>query len=308
MPPAAEVSQPENIPPRLSSCFKPSISNLMSRLCIDSQIRYRTDYRISKLLSLGKMKIQHILRIAIFSGFVGELPPVGASVILMDQIGDATSYSTASVAPPSISQIYTDFPDYSSMVVEDLGIIVPVARVVGIEVLLRAEAGFSAFAGVESYRLSIFSSYTVTASGLVGDVFNQTFTPGINASVTQIGDGGLGLVLLTTDITLDGNTTYWIGVAPVSANSVTGAFHLLNGGAQGPAAGGNDNAKFINPEDAFEIGEITDIGSNAAYRITVIPEPGHASLIMISASLLFLRRRGLIPCPHDGFQSSSEIS
>jgi hypothetical protein len=212
------------------------------------------------------------------------------SVVVMDQIGIASAYSSGSTQAPSSSQIFPDFSAYDAMALDDFEVDQPGFVVDKVSGLFLSRAGFGAFGLVSSYQVSIFSSSALAGASLQGDVANLLLLPGAGVSVVPIGDEGLGLVEFETNILLPAAGTYWIGIAPVAASSV-GEFFLQNSGAQGAAAPGNGNGKFANPSLGHEQGAISGTTLDYAYRIRVVPEPSAFCLVFGGVALLGRRRR-----------------
>lgn len=220
------------------------------------------------------------------------LLPARAGVVSLDLIGDPAVYNTAVESVPSVSQIFSDFHPYDSMVLEDFHVTSETGLSIElVEVLFRAQGGFESFSLVTSFQLGIFSSVPQGTS-LTGDVFSGDWlVSGGLVVVEQVGDSDIGMVKLTTDILLPSPGTYWVGVAATGSFSEAGSFHVQSDGMAG--SGGGKDGKFINPSQGFGVGASVSTNSDFAYRVTTnVPEPATTVLWVGSvAACLGLRRR-----------------
>lgn len=219
--------------------------------------------------------------------------PNSQAAVVLNQVGDVALYDFELLPPPTPSQIFTDFPDFSCTVLEDFTVNSSGLRVIQVSVLFRAQAGFVAFQDVQGYQLSFFSDVNLATAALTGDAGYALVPPGPAASVTQIvdlsGNHEYGLVVLDVDVVLPSAGTYWVGVSPIAASSVAGQFFVQtsNQGITGDA-----NARLANPGLGLGAGALSTPGSHYAYAVTAVPEPGVLSLGAFGAvGWLFLRRR-----------------
>lgn len=220
----------------------------------------------------------------------------GASVLhvpVLDQIGDVSLYNLDAGPGPGPSQVFTDFPEFSSTILEDFIVTSEQLQVTNVTALFRAQAGFSSFQLVAGYALNIFSNPSLAASGLSGDVASIFVTAG--SGVAEVVDAGgnheYGLVSLDVNVFLPAAGEYWFGVSPVSASTVSGQFYLQNSGASGGTSG-NSDARLANPGDGFGLGVISTSNLNYAYSVTVVPEPSTATFsVLVGCGWLFRRTR-----------------
>lgn len=264
----------------------PSTMTTTTRMCRNQPgVSRATDSRRGRRIGF------HLRNAALLLFSTGSLH----GALVLDQIGDPLAYDLELPAAPAISQIFTDFPDFSSMVIEDFNVASGGYEITRVSALFQAQAGFTAFQGVSGYALSIFSDPSLAASGLAGDVASLVVSAGSGASVTQIIDpdntGEYGLVSLDVSVLLPVAGTYWVGVAPVSAVGVTGQFSVVHDGAAGSTLPGPAGSRWANPQDAFDLGTITTLTREFAYSVTAVPEPSTTMLPLVSPALLLLRRR-----------------
>lgn len=216
------------------------------------------------------------------------------AAVVMDQIGVASSYvHDAEAFPPyAVSQFNeAGLEDFNALALDDFTLGSAGWQITGVEGLFQAAKGFSAFSTVAGYQVNIFSSVTLAASGLQGDVASLLVSAGSGASVSQINGGDLGLVSLELNLNLPNAGTYWIAIAPVVTNSEeSGTFYLQSGGAQGAISPGNQNGHFANPGEGHGEGALTSAVLDYAYRVTAVPEPAGSALAAIAAGMALLRR------------------
>jgi len=214
----------------------------------------------------------------------------GATVVL-NQIGQANAYALA--VQPTISQIFTDWPGYECMAIDDFTVGQSELRITNVSALIQAESGFAAFQDVAGYQLSIFSAADAAGTNLSGDVGNLFIISGSEASLTQI-NADHGLVSFNVNITLPAAGTYWVGVSPVAAVYLAGKFALEYNGAQGPVTpgNGNGNGKFANPGGGFGVGPLDALNVDYAYSVTAVPEPAAVTLWILGGLVGLRRHRG----------------
>jgi hypothetical protein len=210
--------------------------------------------------------------------------------VVLNQIGDLGAYNLQAAPGPTPSQIFTDFLGYDTAVLEDFTVSASDLKITNISALFRAQGGFVQFQNVQGYALNFFSQSALAANSLTGDVASLLVLSGSGASVTQIHGGGgeYGMVSLGVNVSLPAAGTYWVGVSPVSANSVTGQFLLLNSGATSP---GNMNAKLANPGEGFGLGALSLLNLDYAYSVTAVPEPAASSLLILGGFAWLCRHR-----------------
>jgi MYXO-CTERM domain-containing protein len=221
--------------------------------------------------------------------------PCLPAAVVFDQIGDPLLYLLSLPEAPSISQIFTDFLEYSSMILEDFVVTGDDYEITRVSAIFQAQAGFAAFQGVDEFAVNIYSDPQIAASVLSGDFASLILSAGSAAQITQLVDPGLsgefGLVELDLRIALPSAGTYWISVAPVSAVGVTGQFSLVHGGSAGGGAPGPAGSRWVNPGEGFGLGAISGLPHDYALSITAVPEPAGAALWLLSLAALFRRRR-----------------
>lgn len=213
---------------------------------------------------------------------------------VLDQIGDVSLYNLDPGTDPTPSQIYTDFPEFSSAVLEDFTVTPFDLEITNVSALFRAQGGFDKFAAVDGYSLNFFSDAALAATNLTGDVATLFVMAGSGASVTEVEGGGIyefGLVSLDVNIVLPSAGSFWVSVSPVSASSVSGQFFLLNNGKTGPSTPGGADARLANPGDGFGLGALSIVDRDHAYSLTVVPEPTMASLAIFGSLGLMCRRK-----------------
>ena len=215
------------------------------------------------------------------------------SAVVLDQIGNANTYILGPGLASAPSQIVADFPDSSSMVLDDFTVTTTGLRISSISALFRAENGFASFSNLTAYSIAIFSAPGLAATSLTGDIANLQVMAGSGVSVARItgppGGFDYGLVSLAVDIPLAAAGTYWLGIAP-QTNSTIGDFRLLSNGAYVPVPPGNNDAKLANPGLELGAGALSSLGADYAYAVATVPEPA-AGLLWIIGSIRFLLRR-----------------
>lgn len=218
-----------------------------------------------------------------------------SAAMVLDQIGTLSEYDLDAGSGPTANQVFTDFPDFSSLVLEDFTVTADQLEITDVEALFRAQGGFAKFADVDGYALQIFSNPALAAAGLGGDVASLILLAGSGATVTQVIDPGgsfeYGLVSLETSVFLPSAGQYWIGVAPVAASSVAGQFRLMNSGASNPVTPGGTDARLANPGEGFGLGALSIVNLDHAYSVNAVPEPASAILAIAGFSMLLRRRR-----------------
>jgi len=213
---------------------------------------------------------------------------------VIDHIGPlatAASYDFSTLPEPATSQIFPEFPDFSTAVLENFTVTSSQLNVVGAGALFRALGGFGDFWNVDGFLLNIYSDVNLAAAGLMGDVASLTTLNGTNLTITEIHDtSGLhayGLLRFTLDVSLPQSGEYWLGVSPVSTADTLGQFMLL----VSPVADlGVPDARLANPGGGFGQGSLGLTGNHHAISVTAVPEPGTA-LLLICAGLPFIFRR-----------------
>ncbi|MEP4078029.1 hypothetical protein [Haloferula sp.] len=214
--------------------------------------------------------------------------------VVINHIGDLVSYDFNGGVDSSPSQIFTDFPTFDSVVLEDFSVTSDLRQVTRVSVLFHSQGGFDSFDDVEGYSLSIYTDANFAGVSLIGDVANLLVMTGSGAAVSQVIDSSTGneygLVTLDVDITLPSAGTYWIGVSPKSSLSASGQFLIPYGGATGSTTPGNSDARLANPGEGFGMGTLTVLDQDYAYSVTSIPEPGFVPLWIVSGAALCLRR------------------
>lgn len=207
---------------------------------------------------------------------------------VLNQIGDANSYSFETLPAPTPSQIFTDFPDFDCTVIEEFTVTSSQLRITQVSALFQALGGFSAFQDVQGYFLNFYDDPALAAASLTGNVASLTLAAGSGASVTQVVDGSgaheYGLVNLDLDVALPSAGKYWVGVSPIASSSVAGQFLVQTSNSTQPQTA---DARFANPAQGFGNGALLLLGNHYAYSVTAVPEPevGAFSLILLCGSL-----------------------
>lgn len=220
--------------------------------------------------------------------------PLRAATVL-DQIGDLSVYTFGLGIDPVPSQIYSDFSANDCAVVEDFTVTAVLRRITEVSVFFFAQQGEESFDRVEGYHLNIYSAPAEAGRQLAGDVVSR-FLPPAAVSVTKVRDpltgNDYGVVRLAVDLELPAAGTYWIGVSPQAAVSTGGDFRVAVANTVGTTdTGGEDNAEFANPSQGYGGAALTPLSADYAYVVVVVPEPGTASLLLLSTATLLIRHR-----------------
>lgn len=222
--------------------------------------------------------------------------PLSHAAVVLDQIGDPSLYDFTQLPPPTPSQVFSDFPDFDCVVLEDFTVTTSELRVTAVAVLIRAQGGFLSFQNVQAYQLSIFNNVNLAASTLIGDAGYALVPAGPGVAVTQVTDPSgtheYGLVVLNVDIALPSAGNYWVGVSPVAASTVAGQFFVqtTDQGTSGAA-----NGRLANPGLDLGVGALSTPGNHYAYSVTVVPEPATLTLWVIGSCWWLSRRQRLLP-------------
>jgi hypothetical protein len=222
------------------------------------------------------------------------VPSPAHATVVSNQVGEFLDYDFDTSSAPNASQIFTDFPGFDSMAVDDFTVTAAELHLGRITALFEARAGFESFQELDGYQLSIFSDPTLPGHSLLGNTASVLVTLAPDVTVTQLGGGDHGLVSLAVDIMLPAAGTYWLGIAPVSSKSVAGQFYLQNNGAKGPIVSGGSDGFFANPDEGYGIGPLTDANLDFAYVVQIVPEPAAAGLLVLGGLGLLLRRRRVV--------------
>lgn len=206
-------------------------------------------------------------------------------------LGDADNYGA--------SQISGDAPTNSSMVLADFNS--------GGAALKSIDAVFSfssaaAATHVTGWRVSVFNTAAQGfASGnnlQTGAVFTGDFSGAAVTTSAYAGTATAAAAPTLVSIDLGGiamaSGVKWIGVSAILLGGANfeQAFVLRNTNPLSAGGGALNNDKDVQPGDAFGFGGPTDIdtaASNAAYRLTAVPEP--ATMIALGAGLAAIARR-----------------
>ncbi|MCX6866832.1 MAG: hypothetical protein NTV46_11575 [Verrucomicrobia bacterium] len=214
---------------------------------------------------------------------------VGA--VVMEQIGDATVYNFETPPGPLASQLFPDFPDYDCSVLDDFTVTTDFLTITRIAALFSAQAGFASFLNVQNYTVYIFSADNLATGNLTANVACVMQSTDHDVSVVEINHSDqYGLVNLVVNIALPTAGTYWVGVTPKSSVPED-KFFLLNNGATGAVTTGNANAQLANPGLGFGVGALSLLKVDAAYTVTVVPEPAAITLWIAGGCALLCRRR-----------------
>ena len=192
-----------------------------------------------------------------------------------------------------MSQIFSDFPAFDSLALDDFQIEGEDLTIRTVQVLIFAQNGFDSFESVNGYQLSFFDDPSLASTSLNGNVVDESIAIGSGESmVSRLGITDYGILTLVGEWELPSEGTYWVGVAPEAPVSVAGQFLLANGGA---GVDGGSNGLFVNPENGFGEGTSQVVATDFAYLVSTvaIPEPGVGGLMAVA--ILFgagRRRRG----------------
>jgi hypothetical protein len=213
-----------------------------------------------------------------------------ASIIVMDQILNPSSYNPAATLGINASQIYSDFPTYDALALDDFTVTSGELSLTNLTTLMAAANGFPAFNTVTGYRVSIFSSPAAAQNTLIGDIASLLILRE-NANVSQINGGPLGLVSLDVQIDLPNEGTYWLGIATVASTIQSGQFFLRDNGPNGLPFPGGNNGVLANPDQGFALGKIITANTDYAYQITAVPEPASSAIALVGLLACTRRRR-----------------
>ena len=225
-------------------------------------------------------------------GLLLGLLNVRAQEAFLDQILVPTDFDVTASVTPNVSQIFTDFPTFNSLVLDDFEVTGMDLTIRSVQALFVAQSGFESFDSVSGYRLSLFDDPMLAASSLVGNIASVSIPSSSgDFSLEQVGVSDLGLVTLTGEWTVPAVGTYWVGVAPEAPFSVAGQFSVANGGASG--VDGGSNGFFANPSNGFGNGTFQSLPTDFAFLVSseVIPEPSAGLLVLIGALVGVVRRR-----------------
>lgn len=209
---------------------------------------------------------------------------------LLNQILTPSDYDASASVEPNVSQIFTDFPNFSSLALDDFEISGADLNVRQVQVLVIAQAGFDSFGSISNYHLNFFDDPSLAGSSLVGNIVSDSISSD-NFFVNQVGNSDLALVTLIGEWALPAEGTYWVGVAPEASFSVAGQFSVANGGASG--VDGGSNGFFANPANGFGGGTLEVVPTDFAYFVSpeVVPEPTVGVLFLCAALTGIGRRR-----------------
>jgi hypothetical protein len=137
----------------------------------------------------------------------------------------------------------------------------------------------------------IFSAANLATGNLTANVACVMQRTDEGVSVVEINHSDqYGLVNLVVNFALPAAGTYWVGVTPKSSVPEDN-FFLLNNGDTGAVTPGNANAQLANPGLGFGVGPLSSLNVDAAYAVTVVPEPAAITLWIIGSCGLLCRRR-----------------
>ncbi len=212
-----------------------------------------------------------------------------ASVI--NQIHHVSADDLSILPNPFPSQIFSDFPLSSSMVLEDFAVTNAELKITKVSALFRAINGFDSFQDVTSIHVSVFDDLTLASTTLEGNIANEQLSLAEAILITKVVDGSgtyeYGRVDIEIVITLPTPGKYWIGIAPEATSDKQ--FFLQSAT---PAVSGGQNAQFANPGGGFAVDPLLNVGHDASYAITAVPEPSSLTYsIVFSLSLCLYRRR-----------------
>jgi hypothetical protein len=215
-------------------------------------------------------------------------PSQGYAVLVLNHIHHVSGSNLSLLPNPAPSQIFPDAPLSNSLVIEDFTVTGADLRITRVSGLFRALAGFTSFQDVINYKIIFDNSGTVSPT-LAGNVANLTISPGVGVTVTQLLDGTTayqyGRVDIDLDVLLPSAGQYWIGIAPIADSQKQ--FFLMS--ATPPISGGQ-NARFVNPGEGFLQGPVVNLGHDAAYAVTAVPEPGALPLWLMGAACCLSKR------------------
>ena len=211
-------------------------------------------------------------------------PSAHAQLTIMDQIGTTGSFFTGDNA--TASENFSDFPTYSIATVDDFTVSTP-AAITNVSAAMLGFGGFTSFSLLTGYDVNIYSSVAKANSSLTGDVFHMTI-PSALATVTTpfSGDAESGLVSLPVVIPLTAAGTYYISVIADGSFATDGEVGVYaSTGLTGSTPGGA-NAFQENPGGGFGLTDPSALGTDAAYRITGVPEPGTWAMMLAGLGAL----------------------
>ena len=209
---------------------------------------------------------------------------------LLNQINPGGELSASPFLSPGLNwtatQVFTDIPSYSCMVIEDFSVVSGVSLTKAHLAFEFPSAGSSDLSAADGWKFSVWSS--LTGARASGDSLNQNtaataLVSQANATLTPL--VGSNQFLVTLDL-----SGYGLTLAPGNYSfgiSVEGAFTFGQIFALASAVDGGGNGYFINPGEGFGAGPSVATPNNYAYALeaSAIPEPGTFAGLTAGASL-----------------------
>ena len=215
---------------------------------------------------------------------MNHIDNIGASLGTMNNFG--------------VMAVFTDFPTFSGMTLDDFNASGSVVTHVGVAFETASTA--AQLATITGWQISFWSS-TAAAAGsgnsLNGGTVAQQLIAGPGTLVSLSGTSALSpayrVDFTGLNINLGATGHYWVGVAPVETFASSGQqFILANSSPAVLGAGTANDAVGVNPGNGFGLGTSVQDNQNAAYMVETRPVPEPASIIALSlGGLALLRRR-----------------
>jgi hypothetical protein len=216
-----------------------------------------------------------------------------SDVVVMDQIGPNGTFTAGQT--PVNSQIFEPgLASFSEAAVDNFSL-ATASTLDSFQAAMRVFAGhgFGSFAGVTDWEIAIYSTKAAAVANLTGDIADVHIVPG---SVTVTGgfntDATSALVTVPLSISLNAGN-YFIAVLPHLNLGTFGQLGVYISTFSGTP--GDSNAFLANPGGGGGFpGNVLDLQSNIAYRLTAaaVPEPSSVILISVGVGLFALRRLG----------------